>query len=286
MYLSINASLSFFLKQLDVKLVVEDGGETRQGLVQLTDLEINAEALNTYLEKQPLKLFSGRVGRVEVSVCYEKLLKEGFKITLEEVDVVLVRRLPQKEGEEGDNVAADGTAATGEVAASSSLSTAGGQVGSHVRSGSSEGGGAAAAVEGSGGIAQKGHAKLSSSFGGSAGDFLGGGAPSEDDGTSIIAEWIEQITTQMRVEVKGLRVSLSFLFTSFVRGWPIPNDDEIHTHRCACWKALHPKVQVSDSRSVPQDMKMLQPSTRSVSLILPQHLFLILSMCLTLLDMI
>eukprot|EP00624_Nannochloropsis_granulata_P003123 evm.model.NODE_25904_length_47336_cov_19.557947.13 len=99
--------------QLDVKLIIlEDSpsspgtspSSTRQGYVQLTDLEINADALNEFLASQPFLLHKGKIGKVEVTVCYEKLLTEGLRIVLEDVELVVVRRKPEKGDEKGRNI--------------------------------------------------------------------------------------------------------------------------------------------------------------------------------------
>jgi len=196
--------------QLDVKLIIlEDtpsspgtspsSTPTRQGYVQLTDLEVNSDALNVYLATQPFKLHKGRIGKVEVTVCYEKLLTEGFKIVLEDVELVVVRRKP----EEGDE------------------------------SGRKGGGGIAEVRRRKEEEEKAAKAKAAASSSSSSSSSSSRSNSSED--ASIIAEWIEQITTQLRVEVKGLRVrivegllaSLSLSFPSslppslpaFLTGW-------------------------------------------------------------------
>jgi len=170
--------------QLDVKLIIlEDtpsspgtspsSTPTRQGYVQLTDLEVNSDALNVYLATQPFKLHKGRIGKVEVTVCYEKLLTEGFKIVLEDVELVVVRRKP----EEGDESGRKGVGGIAEV---------------RRRKEEEE-------------KAAKAKAKASSS---SSSSSSRSSSSSSSEDASIIAEWIEQITTQLRVEVKGLRVRI------------------------------------------------------------------------------
>jgi len=167
--------------QLDVKLIVlEDtpssSSSTRQGYVQLTDLEVNADALNVYLESQPFKLQKGRIGKVEVTVCYEKLLTEGFKIVLEDVELVVVKRKPEEEGDAKGRKAGGGGMA-------------------EVRRKKEE-------EE----KKQKQEPSPSSSRSSRSSSSSSSSSSSED--ASIIAEWIEQITTQLRVEVKGLKVRI------------------------------------------------------------------------------
>jgi len=169
--------------QLDVKLIVlEDTpsspgtfpSSTRQGCVQLTDLEINVDPLNGFLASQPLQLHKGRIGKVEVTVCYEKLLTEGLRIVLEDVELVLVRRKPEKGDEKGRNIGrvAEVRRKTKREEEKEKMEM----------------------VEVKAKEAANRRRSSSSSRG------------SED--ASIIAEWIEQITTQLRVEVKGLKVRL------------------------------------------------------------------------------
>lgn len=179
--------VSFFLQsqqQLDVQLVAaEDSGSssasapTRLGLVQLTDLEVNAAALNGYLEGRPLRLVRGRVARVEVRVCYEKLLtEEGLKITLEGLDLLLAPAPPA------------GAAASRRRRQSAPSSSGGGD------------GGDTTDDDEQAGNAGIGAGPPPRSTQGRTADV------EADSATGIIADWIEQMAAQMRVEVKGLTV--------------------------------------------------------------------------------
>src|SRR6056297_1215018 len=80
--------------QLDVKFIVLEDDRTsappspgappaRRGYVQLRDIVMNVEAVNALLTDQPFKLHRGRLGKVEVRVCYEQVLREGMEVAVE-----------------------------------------------------------------------------------------------------------------------------------------------------------------------------------------------------------
>lgn len=165
-------------------MAAEDSGSssasapTRLGLVQLTDLEVNAAALNGYLEGRPLRLVRGRVARVEVRVCYEKLLtEEGLKITLEGLDLLLEPAPPA-------------CAAASRRRRQSAPSSSGGGDGDDTTDDDEE----------EAGNAGRGAGPPPRSTPGRTADV------EADSATGIIADWIEQMAAQMRVEVKGLTV--------------------------------------------------------------------------------
>lgn len=182
-------SYPFFQQQLDVQLVAADdsssaSGPTRLGLIQLTDLEVNAAALNGYLEGRPMRLVRGRVARVEVRVCYEKLLtEEGLKITLEGLDLLLAAAPP-----------ASGAAPAGAAGVAASRRRRQSAPSSSDEDGEGQEG------EEEAGDAGRGARGPPRSTQGRAGDM------EADSATGIIADWIEQMAAQMRVEVKGLTV--------------------------------------------------------------------------------
>jgi hypothetical protein len=157
---------------------------TRLGLIQLTDLEVNAAAVNGYLDGRPLRLVRGTVARVEVRVCYEKLLtEEGLKITLEGLDLLLAPAPP--------------SAATAADAASSRRRPPAPSGASSDEEEEGDGG------EGVGAAAAPPQARAAAAAAAAA---AAGGGVEADSATGIIADWIEQMASQLRVEVKGLTV--------------------------------------------------------------------------------
>ena len=173
--------------------MVEDGGPTRQGFVQLTDLEVNVAALNALLgEGSPFRLHHGRIAKAEVRVCYEKLLTEGLRISLEGVDLVLCKASGAAAAAAGDDQPPDIAAAVRAAAEARERREQG-------RREEEEEEEKEKAEE---------DAKAAKAAAPPAGGGGGGGRRGEEEdaggANGIIADWIEQIATHMRVEVRDL----------------------------------------------------------------------------------
>lgn len=163
--------------QLDVKFIVLEDDTTsappspgappaRRGYVQLRDIVMNVEAVNALLTDQPFKLHRGRLGKVEVRVCYEQVLREGMEVAVEGLELVLVRR--GKEEEEAPR-----------KEATLVKTKAGIRRKEEVEEEEAEGGGGGRKMEGKGRCGEE---------------------------AAIIAEWVDLCARQLRVKVTGLHI--------------------------------------------------------------------------------
>jgi hypothetical protein len=159
-------------QQLDVRL--------RAGLVELSDLPIKAEAVNELLIGKPVKVARGSIRALKVNICYDKLLSDSFTVGLEGVDIVLV---PNAAGMEAE-AASGGEGWDGQCRARQHwtdrlLGLADGSATPEAESRESF--------------------HLQPPY-----ELRGAGA--EDTGLDIIAEWIEQILSKIKVSIRDLKV--------------------------------------------------------------------------------